>query len=102
MVSFRREKHDHRIVLKEVFDVPTPTVVELKPFGARESVKAKWRASIKRAKNGVAMVSDKSTDPLIHLDPSTAGRAFFENLHFLAQNFGFVVPENMHFWQFFF
>ncbi|PAV84159.1 hypothetical protein WR25_17164 [Diploscapter pachys] len=68
--------HIEKEQMMEAFDAPTPTVVELKPFGARESAKSKWRASMKKAKNGVAMVSDKSTDPLIHLGPSTADEGF--------------------------
>ncbi|PAV91581.1 hypothetical protein WR25_10892 [Diploscapter pachys] len=78
--------HIEKEQMMEAFDAPTPTVVELKPFGARESARSKWRASMKKAKNGVAMVSDKSTDPLIHLDPSTAAIIRYTKLHSLANN----------------
>ncbi|RCN24793.1 hypothetical protein ANCCAN_29504 [Ancylostoma caninum] len=64
--------------LLEAFDAPTPTVDMVKPLKTPSEAQKRWM-SIRRAKNGIAVVSDKSTDPLIHLsnpgadDPALPG-----------------------------
>lgn len=64
-----------RCPFQEDFDATTPTV-EVKPIKTLEAGK-KWLGlrwdrvkDDRRNKNGLAVVSDKSTDPLIHLSPS--------------------------------
>uniref|UniRef100_A0A1I7XU77 Neur_chan_LBD domain-containing protein n=1 Tax=Heterorhabditis bacteriophora TaxID=37862 RepID=A0A1I7XU77_HETBA len=66
--------HIEKEQMMEAFDLPTPTV-EIKPIRPQTEASKKWM-SLRRAKNGVAIVSDKSTDPLIHLSPSTTGMIF--------------------------
>ncbi|KAK6733132.1 hypothetical protein RB195_017100 [Necator americanus] len=59
--------HIEKEQMMEAFDAPTPTVDLVKPFKAQPSDAQKRWMSIRRAKNGIAIVSDKSTDPLIHM-----------------------------------
>ncbi|CAD6193386.1 unnamed protein product [Caenorhabditis auriculariae] len=62
--------HIEKEHMMEAFDAPTPTV-EVRPL-SNDSVRNKWINGAKKARNnGLALVSDKSTDPLIHLSPST-------------------------------
>ncbi|KIH59195.1 Neurotransmitter-gated ion-channel transmembrane region [Ancylostoma duodenale] len=67
-----------QMMLQEAFDAPTPTVDMVKPLKTPSDAQKRWM-SIRRAKNGIAVVSDKSSDPLIHLsnpgadDPALPG-----------------------------
>ncbi|CAJ0608002.1 unnamed protein product [Cylicocyclus nassatus] len=58
--------HIEKEQMMEAFDAPTPTVEVLKPVKTPTEAQKRWM-SIKKAKNGIAVVSDKSTDPLIHM-----------------------------------
>ncbi|PIO54211.1 hypothetical protein TELCIR_24431, partial [Teladorsagia circumcincta] len=54
----------------EAFDAATPTVdTPAKPLKSAMDASKKWM-SLRRPKNGVAVVSDKSTDALIHMSNS--------------------------------
>ncbi|VDL65733.1 unnamed protein product [Nippostrongylus brasiliensis] len=70
--------HIEKEQMMEAFDAATPTVESAKQMKSASDASKKWM-SLRRAKNGVAVVSDKSTDPLIHMtnsgteDTSTAG-----------------------------
>ncbi|KAK5982707.1 hypothetical protein GCK32_008840 [Trichostrongylus colubriformis] len=58
--------HIEKEQMMEAFDAATPTVETVKPLKSAMDASKKWM-SFKRAKNGVAVVSDKSTDALIHM-----------------------------------
>ncbi|CAB3398168.1 unnamed protein product [Caenorhabditis bovis] len=64
----------------EAFDAPTPTV-DVRPLQVgttKESVRARWisvaRRATQKSHSGLALISDKSTDPLIHLSPSATAQ----------------------------
>uniref|UniRef100_A0A8R1E138 Acetylcholine receptor subunit alpha-type des-2 n=1 Tax=Caenorhabditis japonica TaxID=281687 RepID=A0A8R1E138_CAEJA len=68
--------HVEKEHMMEAFDAPTPSV-EVRPVqltSVKESVRNKWVAGARRAtqrgSSGIALISDKSTDPLIHLSPT--------------------------------
>ncbi|CAP39790.1 Protein CBR-DES-2 [Caenorhabditis briggsae] len=68
--------HVEKEHMMEAFDAPTPSV-EVRPIqlaSVKESVRNKWvsgaRRATQRGNSGLALISDKSTDPLIHLSPS--------------------------------
>ncbi|CAI4228556.1 unnamed protein product [Auanema sp. JU1783] len=58
--------HVEKEQLMEAFDASTPNV-EVRPLKSLES--KKWMG-LRKVKNGVSVVCDKSTDPLIHMTPS--------------------------------
>ncbi|CCG28066.1 Acetylcholine receptor DES-2-like protein [Caenorhabditis elegans] len=68
--------HVEKEHMMEAFDAPTP-LVEVRPLqlaSVKESVRNKWvsgaRRATQRGNSGLALISDKSTDPLIHLSPT--------------------------------
>lgn len=69
--------HVEKEHMMEAFDAPTPNI-EVRPIqlaSVKDSVRNKWvsgaRRATQRGNSGLALISDKSTDPLIHLSPST-------------------------------